>query len=91
MLYFGTIAAYLCINKNKNNMKKNLSNFSSMFSSEESFRALVGMIDDMELVVMDISLADNGVSTRPRQTNFQPDYLGNRIPSLGAAMRLSLA
>ncbi len=72
-------------------MKKNLSNLRSLFSSEESFRALVSMIDDMELEVMDISLADNGVSTRTRQTNFQPDFLGNRIPCVGGAVRLSLA
>ena len=34
-----------------------LSNLSSMFSSEDSYRTLVDMIDEMDLELMDINLA----------------------------------
>ena len=34
-----------------------LSNLSSMFSSEDSYRTLVDMINEMDLELMDISLA----------------------------------
>ena len=38
-------------------MKTTISNISSMFSSEESFKALVDMIDEMDLELLDFSLA----------------------------------
>ena len=34
-----------------------LSNISSMFSSEESYKTLVDMINEMDLELMDISLS----------------------------------
>ena len=34
-----------------------LSNLSSMFSSEDSYRTLVDMINEMDLELMDINLA----------------------------------
>ena len=39
------------------NTEINLSKISSMFPSEASFRTLVDMIDEMDLELMDISLA----------------------------------
>ena len=65
MLRIGTIGHYLCINKMKQKHLKHkamntnitLSNLSSMFSSEDSYRALVDMINEMDLELMDISLA----------------------------------
>ncbi len=38
-------------------MKTTISNISSMFSSEESFKALVDMIDDMDLELLDVCFA----------------------------------
>ena len=56
---------YLCINKMKlkhlkhkaMNTNITLSNLSSMFSSEDSYRTLVDMINEMDLELMDINLA----------------------------------
>lgn len=61
----GTICLYLCINEMKQkhlkhkamNTNINLSNLSSMFSSEDSFRTFVDMVNEMDLELMDISLA----------------------------------
>lgn len=55
---------YLCINKMKQNLLKhkamntniNLSNLSSMFSSDDSFRNLVDMINEMDLELMSVNL-----------------------------------
>lgn len=57
--------AYLCINKMiKNplnlivmNTENTLARISSMISSEASYRTLVDMINEMDLELMDISLA----------------------------------
>lgn len=38
-------------------MNTTISNISSFFSSEESYRALVDMIDEMDLELLDFSLA----------------------------------
>ena len=38
-------------------MNTTISNISSCFSSEESYRALVDMIDEMDLELLDFSLA----------------------------------
>ena len=65
MLRLGTSGLYLCINKMKQKHLKHkamntnitLSNLSSMFSSEDSYRTLVDMIDEMDLELMDINLA----------------------------------
>ena len=38
-------------------MKTTISNISSMFPSEESFKALVDMIDDMDLELLDVCFA----------------------------------
>lgn len=54
---FGTLGGYLCINKQNKVMKTTISNISSMFSSEESFKALVDMIDDMDLELLDVCFA----------------------------------
>ena len=64
MLYNGTMCSYLCINKMKQNLLKhkamntniNLSNLSSMFSSDDSFRNLVDMINEMDLELMSVNL-----------------------------------
>ena len=51
---------YLCITNIKNkamNTNVNLSSISAMFSSEESYRTLVDMINDMELELMDVNFA----------------------------------
>ena len=39
------------------NANVTLSNLSSMFSSEDSYRTLVDMINDMELELMDVTLS----------------------------------
>ena len=60
----GTMCSYLCINKMKQNFLKykamntniNLSNLSSMFSSDDSFRNLVDMINEMDLELMSVNL-----------------------------------
>lgn len=65
MLYFGTFGIYLCINKMKYkhliriamNTNITLSNLSSMFSSEDSYRTLVDMVNDMDLELMDVCFA----------------------------------
>lgn len=65
MLYFGTFSVYLCINKMKYkhliriamNTNITLSNLSSMFSSEDSYRTLVDMVNDMDLELMDVCFA----------------------------------
>lgn len=57
---FGTCRLYLCIrNKNKTVMNKenNFSSISSMISSEASYRTLLDLINEMDLELMDISLA----------------------------------
>ena len=64
MLWFGTRGLYLCINKMKKkhlkykvmNTNINLSNLGSMFSSEDSYRTLVDMINEMDLELMDVTL-----------------------------------
>ena len=56
---------YLCINEMKNKHLKHtamntnitLSNLSSMFSSEDSYRTLVDMVNEMDLELMDVILA----------------------------------
>lgn len=61
----GTIDLYLCINEMKQKLLKhkamntniNLSNLSSMFSSEDSFRTFVDMVNEMDLELMDVSFA----------------------------------
>ena len=65
MLYFGTKGCYLCINKMKQkylkykvmNTTTSFSNLSSMFASEESYNALMDMISEMDLELMDVCLA----------------------------------
>ena len=54
---------YLCINKLKQKLKNiamntnvTLSNLSSMFSSEDSYRTLVDMINEMDLQLMDVNI-----------------------------------
>ena len=46
------------VNLNKRTMNTNisLSNISSMFSSEESYRTLVDMINEMDLELMDVNV-----------------------------------
>lgn len=59
MLHIGTRSLYLCTNKLKTyamNTNITLSSISSMFSSEESYRTLVDMINEMDLELMDVSL-----------------------------------
>ena len=64
MLRNGTIGIYLCSNKLKRkhlkhkamNTNVTLSNLSSMFSSEESYRNLVDMINEMDLELMSVNL-----------------------------------
>ena len=64
MLWLGTSGLYLCINKMKQKHLKHkamntnitLSNLSSMFTSEDSYRTLVDMINEMDLELMDIRL-----------------------------------
>ena len=54
------MALYLCITNIKNkamNTNVNLSSISAMFSSDESYRTLVDMINDMELELMDVNFA----------------------------------
>ncbi len=55
--YFGTFAPYLCI-INKRNVMKNtdftLESIGSMISSEDSFSALVGIISDLDLELVDV-------------------------------------
>ncbi len=61
----GTRSIYLCINKMKQihlnhkamNTNISLSNLSSMFTSEDSYRTLVDMINEMDLELMDVRLA----------------------------------
>ena len=56
---------YLCINKmiqthlkhKAMNNNITLSNLSSMFSSEDSFRTFVDMFNEMDLELMDVTLA----------------------------------
>ena len=56
---------YLCINKMIQTYLKHkamnnnitLSNLSSMFSSEDSFRTFVDMFNEMDLELMDVTLA----------------------------------
>ena len=64
MLYNGTMGVYLCSNKMKRkhlkhkamNTNVTLSNLSRMFSSDESYRNLVDMINEMDLELMSINL-----------------------------------
>ena len=44
------------INKQAMNTNISLSNISSMFSSEESYRTLVDMINEMDLELMDVNV-----------------------------------
>lgn len=50
-------ATFASTNKKNKVMKTTISNISSMFSSEESFKALVDMIDDMDLELLDVCFA----------------------------------
>ena len=64
MPLFGTFGLYLCINKMKQkhlkhkamNTNINLSNLSSMFSSDDSFRNLVDMINEMDLELLSVNI-----------------------------------
>ena len=64
VLYNGTMGVYLCSNKMKRKHLKDkvmdtnvtLSNLSRMFSSEESYRNLVDMINEMDLELMSVNL-----------------------------------
>ena len=54
---------YLCINKLKQKLKNiamntniTLSSLGSMFSSEDSYRTLVDMINEMDLELMDVNI-----------------------------------
>lgn len=55
---------YLCVNKMKQkhlkykamNTNINLSNLSSMFSSEDSFRNLVDMVNEMDLELLSVNI-----------------------------------
>ena len=61
----GTSSLYLCINKTIENLLKHkvmntqntLAYISSMISSESSYMTLVDMINEMDLELMDVSLA----------------------------------
>ena len=61
---FGTLGLYLCINKMKQkhlkhkamNTNLTLSNLSSMFTSEDSYRNLVDMVNEMDLELMGVYL-----------------------------------
>ena len=65
MPWFGTTGLYLCINKMKQkplklkamNTNLTISNLSSMFPSDDSYRTLVDMINEMDLELMDINLS----------------------------------
>ena len=58
------MCGYLYINKMKQNLLKHkamntnitLPNLSSMFSSEDSYRTLVDMINEMDLELMDVNI-----------------------------------
>lgn len=64
VLYNGTMGVYLCSNKMKRkhlkdkvmNTNVTLSNLSRMFSSEESYRNLIDMINEMDLELMSVNL-----------------------------------
>ena len=64
VLHNGTMSVYLCSNKMKRKHLKDkvmdtnvtLSNLSRMFSSEESYRNLVDMINEMDLELMSVNL-----------------------------------
>ena len=64
MPLFGTLGLYLCINKMKQkhlkhkamNTNLTLSNLSSMFTSEDSYRNLVDMVNEMDLELMGVYL-----------------------------------
>ena len=62
--YDGTLGRYLCINikdghkiQNDMNTDNTLAFISSMISSEASYKTLVDMINEMDLELMDISMA----------------------------------
>jgi len=62
--YVGTLRGYLCINKTGKQLNTNIMNtdntlsiISSMVSSEASYTAIVDMINDMELELMDVCMA----------------------------------
>ena len=61
MLQIGTIAIYLCIQKQQKDIAMNtditLANICSMIASEASYSTLLDMINEMDLELMDISLA----------------------------------
>ncbi len=64
MPWFGTLWAYLCINKTDKPLKiidmntaNALSFISSMASSEASYNILMDMINEMELEVTDVCVA----------------------------------
>lgn len=60
MLYIGTIAGYLCnVNQNDTimNADNTLSFISTMVTSESSYKALVDMINEMDLELMSVNLA----------------------------------
>ena len=62
--YDGTLGRYLCINikdghkiQNDMNTDNTLARISSMITSESSYMTLIDMINEMDLELMDISLA----------------------------------
>jgi hypothetical protein len=60
VLYFGTAAKYLCIvnlNDTIMNADNTLSFISTMITSESSYKALVDMINEMDLELMSVNLA----------------------------------
>lgn len=61
MLRIGTMAIYLCIQKQQKDIAMNkeitLANICTMIASEASYSTLLDMINEMDLELMDISLA----------------------------------
>ena len=59
MLYIGTRWSYLCINKNEKDMNATdtMTRLSAMFSSDESFAAMVELVDDLGLELRDVVMA----------------------------------
>lgn len=60
VLYFGTVTKYLCIvnlNDTIMNADNTLSFISTMITSESSYKALVDMINEMDLELMSVNLA----------------------------------
>lgn len=60
MLYVGTMALYFCIIIQKPkimNTDNTIAYISSMISSEASYKALVDMINEMDLEIMGVNVA----------------------------------